>query len=330
MLQLVARERMGPLAFQALERADGEVPGFVRATLRSSYVEAAAAAEAIYRQAADLQRLLRGAGVRAPLFKGAALARLTYGDQGLRPFSDIDLLVRGNDIAAVHRALRAAGYDIIGGAPTETDLTWRHGRAYYDPPGTRVPVDVHWRYLGYPLQVALDYERIFERAIEVPVNGEPAAVLSPGDQLVASGVAFLRELWYGKPRLRYLRDIAEIAQRHRVDWSPVLLTTEETPLLRTPLYVVLAAAARLLGAPVPASLIDRLRSPGRIGGLLLARTCRMPLRRDHPAAAVLQVGMMRWLDGGPTSLSAWIRSLLFIPAPLAGGRRRWLRHLWEG
>jgi len=329
--QLATRERVGPLAFRALERADAEVPDSIRSALRSSYEQAAAAAETIYRQVADLQRLLRGAGIRAPLFKGAALARFTYGDEGLRPFSDIDLLTRREDVAAVHRLLRQTGYAIVGDAPTEADLTWRHGRAYYDPQATRVPVDVHWRYLGYPLQVALDYERIFERVSEAPVNGELVTILSPGDHLVATGVAFLRELWYGKPRLRYLRDLAEIARRPGVDWSPVLLTAEETPLLRTPIRIVLAAAVQVLGAPVPAALAAALRPPrGSASGILLARTNRTLLRREHPAAAILQVGTMRWLDGGPAGLIDWLRSLLFIPAPLAGGRRRWLRHLWEG
>src|SRR3970282_139569 len=70
--QLAARERVGPLAFRALERADAEVPDSVRSALRSSYEQAAAAAETIYWQAADLQRLLRGGGVPGRLFTWAA------------------------------------------------------------------------------------------------------------------------------------------------------------------------------------------------------------------------------------------------------------------
>jgi len=130
--QLATRERVGPLAFRALERADAEVPDSVRSALRSSYEQAAAAAETIYRQVADLQRLLRGAGIRAPLFKGAALARFTYGDEGLRPFSDIDLLTRREDVAAVHRLLRQAD--------TRSSVTRRRRRT--SPGGTAEPTTI--------------------------------------------------------------------------------------------------------------------------------------------------------------------------------------------
>jgi hypothetical protein len=330
LLQRATWERVGPLAHRAVEALAAPAPEEVRAGLRVSYEQAATTVGAIYRQVADMQRVLRPTGIPALLFKGAALARFTYREEALRPFSDIDVLILRKDVAAVHRALRAAGYDIIGGAPTEADLTWRHGRAYYDPQGIRVPIDVHWRFLGYPLQVTLDHEGIFQRAAEVTVAGEAARILSPTDLVVASGAAFLRELWYGKPRLRYLRDAAEVAERSAVDWSQVLRTAQQAPLLRTPLYIALAAAQRLLGAPVPEALLAALRRGRGLSGFLVARAGHTLLRREHPAAAVLQMGAMRWLDGGPVGLARWVRDLLLIPAPLAAGRRRWLRHLWEG
>jgi hypothetical protein len=326
---LAAYERVAPLLWAAVAGQRDEVPPPARDALEASFRQSAAAAARILPQAAALQRILRAASVDGLLWKGAALACSAYSDPGLRPFSDIDLLVRAGDVPAVHAALRQAGYAIVGDEPTEADLTWRHGRAYFDPQGGRVPVDVHWRYLGYPLQVALDYDAIVRRAVPVEINGEPGRMPAPADHVVALAVAYLREVWYGKPRLRYLRDVAAVAREPLIAWESILAAAADAPLLRTPLCVTLAAAARL-GAAVPPEIIDRLRPRGRLARSLIARAGATMVRRERPAAAVLQVGIMRWLDGGLPALREWLRNLRFIPAPLAGGRRRWWRHLWQG
>jgi len=329
-LALVAREQIGPLAQAGVEATRAVVSAPARAALDRLAADATSQAAAAYAQLADLAGRLREAGLAVILLKGAALARFTYRNDGLRPFTDLDVLVRTGEVDLAHRTLRAAGYAILGNAPSAADRAWRHGRAYYDPAGRRVPVDLHWRYLGYPLIVPLNYEAIFDRAREVAVEGAPALVPAPADLVVASAAAFLRDLWYGKPRLRYLRDVAEVTRAHPVDWDQVAETVRAAPLLRTPLALVVMAAARLLGAPVPEEVARALPPPGRSWQVLFRRVCRLLLRRVHPLEAVAQVGLMRWLDGGAGAAGEWARSLIALPPALAPGRRRWLRHLWQG
>lgn len=332
-LWLAIREQVAPLVYSALDALpDGQVPDAVRTALALSYQHAAAETAEAYAQLAGVLRTLRSAGLSAVALKGSALARFTYQDAAFRPFTDLDLLVRLEDVDAAHKALCGAGYAIVGDAPTAEDLTWRHGRGYYDPTRRRIPVDVHWRYAGYPLLAGIDYGDVLGRAREVPVEDEQALIPSPPDMLVALGVHFQRDLWYGKPRLRYLRDIAEVAHRHAVDWQHLLRVARDVPLVRSPLYLALAAAAELLGASIPADTLRALRPPGR-GALtryLQARVCRNVLRQERPIDAVFQIVLMRWLDADSVAgYLRWISALIFVPRGLAASRRRWLGHLWE-
>ncbi len=330
-LRLAFREQVGPLAYAALQTAEGRVPPPVRDALARSYAQAAQAAAQAYAQVTELLRVLRSRDVAPVLLKGAALARFAYGDAALRPFNDVDLLVPLGQVDIVHHALRLAGYMVAGGTISAADRTWRHGRAYYDPQGRQISVDVHWRFAGYPLQVSLDYDGILGRAGEVMLAGEPARVLAPADMVVALCIHFLRDVWDGRPRLRYLRDLAEIVRRQAVDWPQVVGMVTETPAIRAPLYLTLAAAAELVGAPVPATLIAVLhpaRWPVR-GHFLLRWISRDLLRSRRPPRGLLQMTMIRWLDGGVPGMLRWMWMLFAAPRSLVGSRLRWWRALWR-
>lgn len=232
----------------------------------------------------------------------------------------------------LHLTLTGLGYDIAGGPPSEADRTWHHGRGYFDPARRRVNVDVHWRYAGYPLAIPLNYGAVFAGAETLDVEGVPVGMPAPADMVVALSIAFLRELWYGKPRLRYLRDVAEVCSGGRVQWPRLTAAVADCPLLRTPLFLSVAAAADLLGAPVSPDAVASLR--GGRGSLLrrrlLARVSRRIMRVDPPLAAVGEVGVMRMLDAGVVGMMRWLWTLLAVPCPLAPSQRRWLRYLAGG
>src|SRR5207245_6416128 len=89
---------------------DGAVPAPVRDALRR---RAEADARRNLRLAGELVRLLdRFArhGVAAVPYKGPLLAVRCYGDLALRPFRDLDFLIRPHDLAQAERALADHGY----------------------------------------------------------------------------------------------------------------------------------------------------------------------------------------------------------------------------
>ncbi|MGH2374404.1 MAG: nucleotidyltransferase domain-containing protein [bacterium] len=334
-LQLAHREGVAPLVHAAISaaRAGGsseDIPQSVRESLERSYEHAHDAGEEAYSQLSEVLSALRSTGVAAVLLKGIALARFAYRSAALRPVSDLDLLVRQDDVGAAHRALVGAGYALVGGAPAPADLAWRHARGYFDPEHRRMTVDLHWRYSGYPLLFESGASGVFARAHPVEVNGQQALIPAPEDMLTALGIHFARDLWYGKPRLRYLRDAAEVARRHPEATERLMETGRETPLARCALYLTLGAAKNLLGAPVPANVLRQLK-PRRswMADRLMARMCRNVMRQDRPVDAFVQIAIMRWIDA-PSVLAyaRWLGGLLFVPSELAASRRRWMRGFW--
>lgn len=331
LLTLAERERVGPLVLASLQTMGVlSVPHEAMQVLTKLKRQAV---EQVFDGMAQLSALLAellARGVSPMALKGAAAARMVYSEPTLRPFGDLDLLVRMDEISIAHAVLVEMGYALAGGAPTAADLTWRHSRGYYDPRGARLSVDVHWRYIGYPNLLPLDYDGVFARASRVQVCGEPVLVPSAGDMLVMSALYFVREIWYRTPRLRYLRDIAEIGSRGAVDWDHMLRIASETRLLRSPLFLALAAATDLIGAPVPEGVLNALRPGTSAVTPLLSRIQLNALRHETSRAAVIQLAWMRWLDDPSLiGMAAWVKSLLIVPSPLVPSQRRWLRSLWR-
>lgn len=333
-----------PLLHTVIAGSGSKVPDSVRQALGNSYRHAAQAAGTAYAQLADVLRALHAHGVSVVLLKGAALARFTYGDAALRPFADLDLLVRSDQVEAAHQALRSAGYAIVGEAPSPTDLAWRHARAYFDPAGSqggrgpegagaraaaRIPVDLHWRLAGYPLMLETE-PNLFALAVPVAIECDRALIPSSTAMLVALAIHFTRDVWYGKPRMRYVRDVAEVVRRHAIDWESLREAVRRVPLVRTPVFLVLSAAKSLLGASISDEMLGTLwpRAHGPLERYLLHRTSRCLLRQDRPHEAFLQIALMRWLDApSPGAYARWLSAVAFVPRGLKSSRRRWLNRM---
>jgi hypothetical protein len=271
------------------------VPESATASLARRYDEGAARTAKAYAELEPVLRALGAAGVRAMLLKGAALARFTYEDPALRPFTDLDLLVRADDVAAAGQAMRAAGYAAAG--PEHPTGTYEH--CYFAPSWQRLPVDIHWRYAEPFHAIELDYVDLFARASLVRIGHEAALLPSPEDLLVALSVHVVREVWESKPMLRYLCDVAETIRRQRVDWDRLVACARASRHLRAPLRLTLRAAEALLGADVPAPVLEAIR-PRRgspVDRLVQRRVWTTVLRRPSPLEALARIALMRWADG---------------------------------
>jgi hypothetical protein len=112
-------------------------------------------------RAAAAVSLLRARCIETRVLKGAAVAHIDYGDPALRPFGDIDLLVRGSDMASAVEALADVGFTRHYAEPfngfdehigkgvavedrdgTVFDLHRTLALGYY---GTRLPIDDLWQ-----------------------------------------------------------------------------------------------------------------------------------------------------------------------------------------
>src|SRR4051812_42587726 len=100
-----------PLLLKNLALADAAVPQAVREAIERN--SAAILRQNLFLTSELLRALsaLREAGVETVPLKGAVLASRIYGDLALRPFSDIDLLIRRTQISAAESAISKLGYE---------------------------------------------------------------------------------------------------------------------------------------------------------------------------------------------------------------------------
>jgi hypothetical protein len=166
--------------------------------------------------------ILEAGEVLAIPYKGPVLASLAYGNLALRPFGDLDLLVRQADVFRALELLHVHGYR---SALDQTAPGGRRGSAIPGQYACRfeagdVLVEFHTertlRYFPRPI----DMENLAGRLQRVSMSGHMVRTFSTEDLLIFLSVHGSKHLW---DRLIWICDIAELLQRTKdVDWQLML------------------------------------------------------------------------------------------------------------
>lgn len=231
---------------------------------------------------AELVRILdalRAAGVEAMPVKGPSLAVMAYGHPALRTFDDLDVLVRGSDVKASRPVLRGLGYatnEVPRFAEAHHsfhDLQW-----FGELDGGTLCVELHWA-LWSPTFFDGDIAEIWARSRPGLLRDRLTPMLAVEDALLHLAI----HRTSSPLRLRFVCDIAELVRRNpELDWE-ALIDRATAYRARTALVAALDLAARLLDAPVPGMVLDRLRVGG-LKRLALERTCGVSALFRHVAA----------------------------------------------
>lgn len=239
LLPLVYRN-LGPDAF------DAEVAGRLKGLYRRAWSQN----QLIFKRAAEAIAVLEAAGIETLVTKGASLAVLSYGDVGVRPMDDVDVLVPIERTADAIEALGAAGW-----TPDHEDpAAWTqvHHSLGFAGPG-RGNVDLHWFALWQP---ACD-EALWAASVPLELAGAATRAPCPADQLLLACVHGTP--WSPLPPFRWIADAVTVIRSadDDLDWERLVSEAE-----RRRLTVATAAALAYLreefAAPVPADAVERL------------------------------------------------------------------------
>ena len=238
-----------PLLYVNLRRLgvrDPVVDAF-KAAYRATWVRN----EKSVRHLAGVLASLRDAGVETLLLKGGALALQYYGDLGLRPMGDLDVLVRpacaGEGIAALERLGWSCRYSL-----TASFLSVKHAAPFEDADGCNC--DLHWRVFEEYCPPEADAE-FWAAAVEPASPTVPARTLSPADQLLHVCVHGTK--WAEPPGLRWIADAVHVLRAGGIDWERF---ARQAVARRFTLQArdALAYLRARLDAPVPAAVLTRL------------------------------------------------------------------------
>ncbi len=211
------------------------------------------------RELTSIARALHDAGIPLIPLKGACLDLWVYPRPGLRPMSDLDVLIPGADTARAAAVMLDMGYRCD--KPLVEDVTVLqevHHLPAFTHPTRHTHVEVHGT-LASAQRSFVQSETIWKHAQPAEINGVPVLRLCPEHLL-------MHVCWHGvllhrlqDTGLRIVLDVAMILQRfeHSLDWDLLLDQTRGAPWERAVALGIWAAQA-LLNAPVPVHAMQQL------------------------------------------------------------------------
>ena len=261
----------------ARARAEGRMleDAWARAAARAHWRTLAESLAAL-RRIAEVGALLREQGMDAILLKGAAYLAALYPDPGMRPLTDVDLLLHEEDARRLGRLLAARGFRGRVGPAFPEDERFEMFRADRE---LSPCVEIHWR-LGVAGRTRIDQEAIWRAARPIQMEGERFLLLSSED-------AVLYHAWHASDHyfgqsLKWTLDLSEMLRRFAPD-PAVLLERAERFRVRVPLHFALVQLEGLSPGSVPEALLAGTR-PGP------ARRAAMAPFRGRSALEFLRFG----------------------------------------
>ncbi len=320
-----------PALYYALRPFASSLPDRLRADLLLEFRKAQVLKWYAFERLGRVVQALRDARVEFAVLKGAAAAA-HYPDLTLRPFGDIDLLVRTEIVDKAEAALRSLGY--LPSRPSG----WARQQYFHSSPllpqEVGCNIDLHWALTRPQDKLPMPTALLWERLTEVEVQGVRLPVLDPVDQLL------------------YLTRHAFVQHRFALGLRPVLDISHLIASWGEREWAALAARVRSEGwracLQLALGLVERILAPGAVpeevriwlwsaqkGPFDLQWAEEMLWRM--PGASVPVTIVNAWVGRKWVARGCRLLSVVFPPPQamaaiykvFSPGPRLWLTYLWR-
>jgi hypothetical protein len=254
------------VAYAASTAGWSTVPAAARRHLADALVASRARHLVMTRELARALHRCASDGIDVMTLKGPVLAETVYPDPALRPFSDLDLLVRPSDRRRADAALRGLGYTPLADEHSwDFDIAFDGATVYESPGGVRI--DLHWALLTEARYAwrHLEAGSVWQRATPITLAGERALGLAPEDLVLHLATHFA--VHHSLTGLLRQWDLALVLAQTSLDW-PRLLARAEAWRVRRALFFALRGVAEAFASVVPPAVLDDWRPRGPRAGLL--------------------------------------------------------------
>lgn len=191
--------------------------------------------------------------IESLILKGLYLAFNVYPNPGLRPMTDIDLLVKRDDLKEIEEVLNILGYAEVS---PQAHKTYGCDATFCSKDG--VYLDIHWDLCQYErfkgiIKITDDFWR---RASEFILDEIPLKTLSIEDHILYVSLHYyLVHMLYG---LNGACDLFYLINKYSPDWKMIIDNTYRYGI-RTPVFYSLLKASGQMGLKLPDFVLGYLR-----------------------------------------------------------------------
>jgi len=222
LIKIAIWHRVQTLLYSSLkETCPNDVPQDVLAYLHSHCQKITLNNLFLTHKLVNILNLLADHDIRAIPFKGSVLAASAYGNLALRKFSDLDILVKKQDIPKTIELLQSQKYQTKGYL-TEARQELQEVFCEYSllSEDGRVFIDLHWEFTPTYFAFKPNFDTLWERLQPISLAGHDILQLSLEDSLLYLCVHGCKDLWQ---RLSWICDIAELIKSHpAIQWTELL------------------------------------------------------------------------------------------------------------
>lgn len=230
-----------------------------------------------------LSRELGAVGIEVVGYKGPLLSERLWSTIALRPFGDLDLLVKRVDARRAHHLLQQLGY-----VPTVTIATHQEVpffRYEHDVPyshgTTGVHIELHWRLFDRYIAFDIPDSELWEGRVDVAVAGTEVKALAAEKDLLALAVHGAKHGWNS---LGWIVDIRRYFELGVIDPERLQALAKRTGTVRM-LHLAIRLAYDLFALPLPphfaASVINNRVAAELASSVISASFLRPRLASDR-------------------------------------------------
>ena len=259
----IARDNNVSQRLYTLLREHHDMPHGFMVEIRKDYFSTAARNTLIYSAFKNVIEAFNKNGIDAIAMKGIALAELIYQDIGLRGMSDVDLLIRKEDIKRANDALEDMGYYAVDLSRFDGSDNYLTTCDYRSENPLHPSFHVHWHIVNStipaPYLSKINMDEIWRDAVQVMIADVPALTMSPHHFLIHLSEHAMR-VTHSASKLIYLVDIKALAERYKdtLDWHKVVETSKNYGLDKF-VYNILSFCKMNIAFDVPEVVLNNLK-----------------------------------------------------------------------
>jgi hypothetical protein len=201
--------------------------------------------------------LLSKEGIQYIPIKGPTLAMRLYGDTAPRHFSDLDVLIQGEDFRRCYEILTAAGFTTKATVNNKDEPWLLRADTEYQFTYQGDILEIHWALAERGVQYPLKEDQVWNHLQPIEIHGREVLSLSLENLLLMLCIHGTKHVW---GRLNWIADLAYFTKAYPdMDWFEVLEGAKEVGFHRV-VCLGLLLAESLGGAQLPSEISSRVGS----------------------------------------------------------------------